>query len=82
MARKSCLLPRTVLKTKHIWKVNYSVQIRPALFAGTCLDFANTNLIDNRRMFNVEIDDFEDKPDIPHKSLLQWICHQLSCMMN
>ena len=29
------------------------------------------NLINNRRMFNVEIDDLAEKPYIPHKSLLQ-----------
>ena len=31
-------------------------------------------LINNRRLFNVEIDDLAEKPYIPHKSLLQWIC--------
>ena len=31
-------------------------------------------LINNRRMFNVGIDDLAEKPYIPHKSLLQWIC--------
>ena len=32
------------------------------------------HLINNRRMFNVGIDDLVVKPYISHKSLLQWIC--------
>ena len=32
------------------------------------------NLINNRRMFNHVTDDLAEKPYIPHKSLLQWIC--------
>ena len=34
----------------------------------------STNLINNRRMFNGATDDLAEKPYIPHKSLLQWIC--------
>ena len=34
----------------------------------------NLNLINNWRMFNGATDDLAEKPYIPHKSLLQWIC--------
>ena len=37
----------------------------------------NFNLIDNRRMFNLAIDDLAVKLYIPHKSLLEFVANVL-----